>query len=68
MKFQLTYSSQGLRAEKGWYTAPTSFLNKMLNNYIDAGFKESVYTDLEGKGLWVLSHPVEGIRVISLAK
>lgn len=68
MIFQLTYSNQGLRAEKGWLQAPTSFLNTMLNEYIDAGFKESVFTDREGKGLWVLTSATEGIRVISLRK
>lgn len=68
MVFQLTYSNQGLRDAKGWMEAPTSFLNKMLNEYIDAGFKETVLTDRQGKGLWVLHSPTEGIRVISLRK
>lgn len=68
MVFQLTYANQGLRAEKGWLEAPTSFLNKMLNEYLDAGFTEQVLTDREGKGLWVLTSPTEGIRVISLRK
>lgn len=68
MIFQLTYSNKGLRAEKGWQEAPTSFLNKILNEYIDAGFSETILTDRQGKGLWLLHSPTEGFRVISLRK